>query len=657
MLAEMNHSLPPADDIQILRGGVPVTYQKVKDQFAVQMHEPTASAQDDVQIVAEKTKQPAAYVGQVAETSLVQFRLADGEQIEAVTDALRQQPDTEFVTHVYAIEGQPDGAMVPLGTMTIQFKTAVSPAQQQAILDQHGLEIVDKLSYLPNGYTVRLTDRSTQNPLKIARALQQEPDIETAEPDFSFEVKLAYVPQDTLFKYQWHLENRGGNRQQAGADVSAPAAWQISRGRRDIVVAVLDDGVDTAHPDFQGAGKIVAPFDFQRNQPTAVPRRFDDNHGTACAGVAVAAENQRGTVGLAPECALMPIRMNPMLSDTAVATLFQYAMDQGADVISCSWSAASWYFPLSTKIDAVLHHVATQGRNGRGCVILFAAGNENRPLKGVKKGRLSHQGFALHPDVIAVGASNSLDQHADYSNFGRALSVVAPSSGGQGVGIVTTDRRGRDGYSHHDYTFDFSGTSSATPLVAGLAGLILSVDPDATAVQVKQIIEATADKIDPNNSQYDANGHSPYCGYGRINAHQALLAATQPVEQPTSQTVSITHQLTAPLPSGQTSRLLLPFPLAATIRQMAVQLSVTHPQLDQLTVQLQSPRGDLITLADAHQPLSSPKSVQESTDLPDRFGPVMGNNASGNWILHIENQSDEEGEVAAWGVAVQFGPD
>jgi hypothetical protein len=140
-------------------------------------------------------------------------------------------------------------------------------------------------------------------------------------------------------------------------------------------------------------------------------------------------------------------------------------------------------------------------------------------------GRLSHQGFALHPDVIAVAASNSRDEQSHYSNFGDEIAICAPSSGAGGRGIVTTDRRGIKGYTSNDYCFDFGGTSSSTPLAAGLAALILSINGDLTAAQVKEVMMETADKIgDP--ADY-VNGHSQKFGHGRINALKAVRRAAE----------------------------------------------------------------------------------------------------------------------------------
>lgn len=131
--------------------------------------------------------------------------------------------------------------------------------------------------------------------------------------------------------------------------------------------------------------------------------------------------------------------------------------------------------------------------------------------------------------VIAVGASTALDCPAPYSQFGPGLSLVAPSSGGDLTpGIVTTDRTGAYGYDPGDYTYTFSGTSAASPLAAGVAGLILSRNPGLTATQVRRILDGSADKIDPSFAAYDAKGYSNRVGYGRIDAQRALAATPLP---------------------------------------------------------------------------------------------------------------------------------
>lgn len=456
------------------------------DHFAVCLKQRRAI---DEAALAAATGRPRISVvhmeSDVAE-NLEVFAVDDADELEATMDEMRAAPSSDVITHMYTLDDTPGSAVIPTDTMTVQFTPDVGPDARADILAEHGLEVVEDLDFLSHGYTVRLTDASTENPLKIAAKLQARDDIEAAEPDLSFKISLKYAPPDPLYRDQWHLRNRGDQTGlAAGADVKAEGAWEYTRGSRDVTVCVMDDGFDLNHPDFEASDKVVSPRDFGDNDFAPHPASADDKHGTACAGVAIAEENGTGVVGLAPGCAFMPVRMSGRISDNAIVDLFRHAIDNNADVISCSWSAESWNFPLSVKMRAIIHKAATQGRrNNKGCVILFAAGNENRPLDGEKNGRVSHQGFALHPDVIAVGASNSRDERSSYSNFGPELTLCAPSS--------------------------------ATPLAAGLAGLILAVDPGLTAAEVRQIMMDTADKIDTADGEYDEDGHSPRYGHGRI---------------------------------------------------------------------------------------------------------------------------------------------
>ncbi|MEZ4714694.1 MAG: S8 family serine peptidase [Caldilineaceae bacterium] len=200
-------------------------------------------------------------------------------------------------------------------------------------------------------------------------------------------------------------------------------------------------------------------------------------------------------------------------------------------------------------------------------MICFAAGNYNAPL--AVKDELSqvtwldynagihrvtfgeiHNGFAAHPDVIAVAASTSLNRHAAYSNWGPEISVCAPSNNfhplffgafvpGQGIWTTDNEAFGVDYQPGSRYTGRFGGTSSATPLVAGVAALVRSANPDLTAVDVRDILERTADKIidnEPdvvtgvNRGVYDADGRCDWFGYGKVNAAAAVAEAKRMAE-------------------------------------------------------------------------------------------------------------------------------
>ncbi len=298
----------------------------------------------------------------------------------------------------------------------------------------------------------------------------------------------------------------------------------------------MDDGFDLSHPDLSGAGKIVAPWNFLGNTNDPRPEhQYGDWHGTACAGLAVGNANGDGIVGSAPGCRLMPLRTWRYITDSSIEVLFAYVRREGAAVVSCSWSYAARNAPLSNRIKQAISDCATLGRNGLGTVICFAAGNEDRDINDPHHPlQPSVNGFAIHPDVIAVAASTSMDERAGYSNFGKEISLCAPGGSGDGTGwdLVTTDVIGTfmvgleplsAGYADGDFTF-FAGTSAATPVVAGICALLLSVNPALKAKEVKSILQSTARKIGPAGG-YDANGHSLQFGYGCVDA--AAAVATQ----------------------------------------------------------------------------------------------------------------------------------
>jgi subtilisin family serine protease len=458
----------------------------------------------------------------------------DDDGLDDALDRIRQSSSVALGTHVFeAANGA--ATFVPTGDLFIEFGPNATESEIQAVIDQYHLVL--KEAREGQAYVLGVTARSP-NPVKIAAALQDHKGVKLAEPELASRQRAAspLLVTDPLLRDQWHLRNTGHHRGtrvgfRKGADARVWDAWELARtlGSDTVTVAVIDDGFDLGHPDLSTSGKLVHPWDFTRRGPDPRPGP-GDWHGTACAGVAVAASGQGGVVGAAAGCRLMPLRWGPDLSDRQVEAWFGWATAQGADVVSCSWGAANPFFPLSTRAQRAISNCATQGRGGRGCVIVFAAGNESADVNAPAQGSVA--GFAIHPSVIAVAASTSRDQRSDYSNFGREISVCAPSSGAGGWGILTSDVRGVDpetatalGYADGDFDSDFGGTSSACPLVAGVAALVLSVNPDLTAAEVKALLQRTARRIGPK-SAYDANGHSPHFGHGCVNARAAVAEAT-----------------------------------------------------------------------------------------------------------------------------------
>jgi subtilisin-like proprotein convertase family protein len=298
--------------------------------------------------------------------------------------------------------------------------------------------------------------------------------------------------------------------------------------------------------------------------------------------------------------------------------------------------------------------VATQGRGGRGCVILFAAGNEDRPLDGTKDGQRSVQGFALHPDVIAVAASNSLDQRSDYSNFGAALAICAPTSGAPGRRIVTTDRLGVLGYDTSDYTQSFGGTSSATPLAAGLAGLILSVNPNLTAREVKQIMMETADEIDAASAGY-VGGHSEKLGHGRIHAGAAVRRALG-VDETSSRTLYVEHRVAKAIRDESEASDSIDFPLDAVIDAFEVHLELLHTWIGDLRILLVAPDGTETVLHDRSGGSQDDLQVTYRSGTGSGwFTNLLGKSPKGRWRLRItDHAAQDEGALQKWGLAVTY---
>ncbi len=645
------------DRIKLKRGRKEVTFKKLPAHFAVRLKQGKASDEMALESSCGRLKKEVKHVDSATPEKMEIFTVKEASDLEETTNQLRKAPASDVVTHMYAVDDTPGGTVIPTGTMTIQFKPEVKVNEREKIFAEFGLEVVEDLDFLPHGYTVRLTDASKVNPLKIAAKLQKRKEIETAEPDLSFQISFKHEPIDTLYRDQWHLKNRGDKVGLVeGADVKAEEAWEYTMGSREITVCVMDDGFDLEHPAFNAPGKIVAPRDFGQEDFDPNPVYRDDNHGTACAGVAIAEQNGIGVVGLAAGCSFMPIRTSGWLSDQSIVDLFQYAIDNHADVISCSWSASAENFPLSTKMHGIIHKTATQGRsNGKGCVILFAAGNESSPLDEEKDGRIFHQGFALHPDVIAVAASNSLDKRSSYSNYGPELALCAPSNGSPGRGIVTTDRCGLKGYSSGDYTYDFGGTSSATPLAAGLAALILSENSDLTSAEVKQIMMETADKIDSENGQY-VDGYSPWYGHGRINAQKAVALVASDGEERLPEVLFMEHRVNKSIPDMNEIEDIITFPLDVFIKDIEIGVDIRHTWRSDLRVILKSPQGDEIILLDRTGGSQDDivRSFRSSNE-PELFASMMETSAEGDWRLKVVDMAKQDvGVIIKWGLAITY---
>jgi hypothetical protein len=426
-------------------------------------------------------------------------------------------------------------------TNRILIRCRQSPTENE----KHFLSRFGKISSMHSTSTLLVLETNASNNedvLEIIHAIKHAEMFQTVQRDQCF--TLDACSNDPLYPNQWHLENTGSALQFNGtsdADVDGNEAWNYTTGN-SVVVSVMDSGIDTLHSEF--SGRLLPGYDAFAT-PTSDSKGYpsldfpENAHGTACAGIIGAEQNNaQGVSGIAPDVQLIPVRMFtyvsfqgqtvPFTNMAALLAGISYSVDSmNADVISCSAGLTDEYISL-LSIDTTICNeemrLATQiGRNGKGTVLFFSAGNDNIN-QVIWPANLA--------ETIAVGASNMCDRRKSMndcspetwwgSSFGERLDLVAP-----GVKIATTDMGGALGYGNEDYTLSFNGTSAACPLAAGIGALLLSENPNLTAEEVRHVLNATADRV--SSYSYDSiTVHGTWnieMGHGRINAHQALLHA------------------------------------------------------------------------------------------------------------------------------------
>ncbi len=455
-------------------------------------------------------------------------------------DLLEELRGVEGVRKAYRAYREVKTGHTQLATdrIVVRFRDDLSHANINAFLAAKGIAKVRQLTGLGKTYIVEALDPQ-RSAVKLAAQLYRDERTRYCHPDFILEHKPLQFT-DTYYDLQWHLNNTGQSGATVDADVDWPEAYSIVSALvspNPIRIAILDDSVQKTHEDYASAW--YTGFDFTDFDDDPSPGFFFDDHGTAVTGVAVArANNGIGVVGAAPNASLIGMRWGLTFADDADAFLF--ASSNGAGVINNSWGPSQNDLPVPDVIRDAVQNVTSNGRSGKGMVVVFAAGNDPWPIP------LSNS-FAAQPEVIAIGGSTSNDTRVSYSAYGEALEVLAPTWDTTTLGIVTTDvmddpnlglpTRGynEDGFNwaigladlpDGSYSQWFNGTSASAPLATGVIGLVLRANNNLTSEQVRRVLQHSADQISPVQANYDpVTGKSEFYGYGRINAQRAVQAA------------------------------------------------------------------------------------------------------------------------------------
>lgn len=410
----------------------------------------------------------------------------------------------EIVSATYLLDC--DGSSVALtDKFIVKLKGGTTLAQLQELAGKYDCIVGKENEFVEDQFTMHVTKTSELNSMQTANLFYETGLFEFSEPDFTcFDVLNAVDP---YYFDQWGLHNPTS----PDVDIDMLTAAMITKGSGSISIAILDNGVQSSHPDFywMPSGNDFTGTTGIPGGSMGEPVRNDDNHGTAVAGVAAAlSDNGIGIAGVAPGCRIMPIKVanGTSVNWSHVADGVNWAKNNGVDVINMSMGDHN--APSSALTNAI-RSALTNGRSdvGRGCVVVCASGNDKRQNP---TGQAVEYPANCHPDIIVVGASDRTGARAAFSDFGPQVDVIAP-----GAGILTTDRTGSDGYNRFtdlNYTYA-DGTSFAAPAVSGIAALLLSIDKYFTPQRISEIITSTS-------SLYPAR--TDQAGYGLVNAHDAL---------------------------------------------------------------------------------------------------------------------------------------
>jgi subtilisin-like proprotein convertase family protein len=314
--------------------------------------------------------------------------------------------------------------------------------------------------------------------------------------------------------------------------------------------------------------------------------------------------------------------------------------------------------PLPDSTRLAIDWAVTNGRNGKGCVITWAAGNGNESV--------DNDGYASYEKVIAVAACHAKEKKSAYSDFGKAIWCTFPSNDTvlPSPGIWTTDRSGTAGYNPGqvsrgdaagNYVNDFGGTSSACPGVAGVAALILARNPSLRWDEVKDLLKRSCDKIDTSGGKYGADGHSINYGYGRVNAKRAVELAAPAVPTPTSVHTSADI---IPIRDLRTSRISIQVAEATLLTSIKIGVDIEHTYIGDLIIKVEPPQSTGVSPILLHNRIgggtANLRTSYDVTTSPDLMA-LAGKNPKGQWSLTVQDKEKlDTGRILQFSVTLIF---
>ncbi len=467
----------------------------------------------------------------------------------------------------------------------------------------------------------------------------------------------SFNPPDPLFPDQWHLENEGQSGGIPYADTQVRGAWDSGYNGTGVVIAIVDTGTEYTHPDLAPNKLPGKGWDFVNNDSNPSPAWDEDidgyeRHGTAVAGISLAASNQLNGLGIAYKSKLVPVRLlgGPISQEREINAITYGGYNDGdyVDIYNNSWgpddNAGVRFVDIDPEVKSAIWENTRDGRNGLGCIYVWAAGN------GGLNGDISNfDAYNASPYTISVGAVGHDDIKTGYSEPGANLLLVAPADP-----ILTTDLTGSDGYGSGNTYDEFNGTSAAAPMVSGVVALMLDARPQLGWRDVQQILALTASPIDFDPEKWSQNGAGLWVsndyGFGRVDANAAVQLAKDWDILPAMRTYSESRYMNNVALSYKQLRTGT-MTISQNIEIHSVQVSVLfdHTNWGDLHVELESPSGSRTVLSEPHNNANT-NNLTSYTFLSTQ---QLKEPAAGLWKLYVMDDGTEgSGTWVNWSLSI-----
>ena len=411
--------------------------------------------------------------------------------------------DDESITSVEYMVREKGGALVKMSNrFYVQLFDSIAdvPLLQNVAKETNSI-ILGKIPNMPDWYKLVAHNSVFNNSLELSNYFYETGLFRAVNPGFIFN----YTPSSACVTDTHFTSNQWGM-----SAVNACEAWSLTKGSENVKIAIIDGDIYTPHTEFSSTQFVNA---YNTTTHTSNPELISNVHGTMLCGIIASDHNHEQIAGIAPDCKIIPISYTT--TDTSVvaenlAEGITWAINHGADVINCSWGDHNGLYQYlhDEVLEDAIQNALTNGRNGKGCVVVFASGNQ-----GVNQ--VDYPAY-MFSDILTVGAINSNNMCWYLSSHGTSLDIVAP-----GVSIYSTSIFGQYG--------ELTGTSLAAPYVSGIAGLLLSTNSFLTQKEVADIIESTAQKVGGYTySQHSGRPNGTWnntVGYGLVDAYLAVSVA------------------------------------------------------------------------------------------------------------------------------------